>query len=292
MKKIYIRLKEKITEKYYEKLKIFIIFIFMYLLIVALTAETAGPIVKNSLQMRFVYIAAGSFIMGSHSNEPGRDRDEKQHAVTISKGFYISSAEVTQGQWGKIMGYNPSGDKKCGDSCPVEQVSFNECQIFLKKLNKKERTDKYRLPTEAEWEYACRASSETAFSGGDIKNLYCEVDENLDKYDWYCANSNYKLHPVATKKANKWGLYDMHGNVQEWCQDRCTWKDMWKRSTDVKTNTYRDKIVDPLSTQGEYIVFRGGSYKHSARFCRSANRSCFKPNTKRTYIGFRIIRDV
>lgn len=113
--------------------------------------------ITNSLNMKFVYIEPGTFIMGSPKNEVGRDSDEKRHRVVINRGFYISITEVTQGQWQKLMGDNPSAYQDLGSSGPVDQVSWNDCMIFIDKLNRIENTDQYRLPTEAEWEYACRS---------------------------------------------------------------------------------------------------------------------------------------
>ena len=141
-------------------------------------ATGRGKKFTNSLGMEFVLIPAGSFMMGSPSSEKGRDRDEKQHRVTLTKSFYMQTTEVTQGQWKKIMGNNPSYFKNCGDDCPVEQVSWNDAQEFIRKLNRKEGADKYRLPTEAEWEYACRAGSTTRFCFGDS-------DSRLGEYAWY-----------------------------------------------------------------------------------------------------------
>ena len=138
-------------------------------------AEQATYAFTNKLNMRFISIPPGTFIMGSPLDEIGREHDEVQHSVTISKGFYISDTEVTQAQWNKLMGNNPSGFKHLGTDRPVEQVSWNDCMLFIEKLNSMERTDKYRLPTEAEWEYACRAGSKHAFAGGDITEASCNV---------------------------------------------------------------------------------------------------------------------
>ena len=140
------------------------------------------PSYKNSIGIQFVLLKPGSFKMGSPANEPGRKKNEKLHNVTISKGFFISITEITQGQFFKVMKYNPSAFNKCGSDCPVERVSWNQAQAFIKKLNKIESTTKYRLPTEAEWEYACRAGSQTAFSTGKLsKKMYCKLIENLNK---------------------------------------------------------------------------------------------------------------
>jgi len=232
----------------------------------------------NSIGMKFVLIPEGTFMMGSPSDEPGRWNNERQHRVTLSKGFYIQTTEVTQGQWRSIMGSNPSHFKSCGDNCPAEQFSWNDCQDFIRRLNQKEGTNKYRLPTEAEWEYACRAESTTAFANGGITELKCAYDPNLDAMGWYCGNSGGKTHPVGQKKPNAWGLYDMHGNVWEWCQDR------------YEKNYPTGHVTDPKGpSSGTGRVLRGGSWDYSARYCRSALRGWGRPGY-RAYMGFRVAR--
>ena len=167
----------------------------------------------------FVYISPGTFIMGSPEHEPGRRSDEMQHEVTLTKGYFIQTTPVTQEQWKEVMGGNPSNFLQEGGDCPVERVSFNDCQEFLRRINHKGR-HLYRLPTEAEWEYACRAGASTSFFNGEItKKLFWRLDPCLDAIGWYFGNSEKKTHPVAEKQPNAWGLFDMHGNVCEWCQD-------------------------------------------------------------------------
>ncbi|MBF0101303.1 MAG: formylglycine-generating enzyme family protein [Desulfobacterales bacterium] len=251
----------------------------------------------NALKMKFVYINAGSFWMGSPESELGHQPDELLHQVTITHGFYISTTEVTQKQWIRLMGFNPSTFTKCGNKCPVENVSWHECIEFIAKLNKLEKTNSYRLPTEAEWEYAARADTRTAIANGEISYQFCEIDPLLNKIAWYCGNSgeqeptgNLLSHPVAQKIPNAWGIYDMHGNVHEWCQDSCDWKHVWSRETGPVTMTYQQNIVDPLETKGSRRIFRGGSWNQSARYSRSASRSYFHPNTRRNNIGFRIVK--
>lgn len=162
--------------------------------------------------MEFVLIPAGEFMMGSPSDEKGRyDQEGPVHKVTINNPFYMGKYPVTQRQWKKAMGTNPSKFK--GDDLPVENVSWEKIQKFVKVLNEKEGADKYRLPSEAEWEYACWASTQTRYSFGDDES-------KLNEYAWYDKNSGSKTHPVGQKKPNQWGLYDMHGNVSEWVQDR------------------------------------------------------------------------
>ena len=253
-------------------------------------AEQATYAFTNKLDMRFISIPPGTFVMGSPLDEIGREHDELQHSVTISKGFFISETEVTQAQWKKLMGNNPSGFKHLGPDRPVEQVSWNDCMVFIDKLNNLEGTDKYRLPTEAEWEYACRAGSKSAFSGGEITEASCKVITALADMAWYCANANSTTHPVRTRKPNAWGLYDMHGNVHEWCMDSCERGNAWTRRTGVVTGTYKDGVIDPVSTEGELRIFRGGCWNQSSRYARAADRNYFRPIARRTYIGFRLVK--
>lgn len=237
-------------------------------------------------------------MMGSPPAEPGRKWDEKQHKVVITKSFYISATEITQAQWFKLMKYNPSAFKECGGNCPVESVSWHDCQEFIKKLNRIERTQKYRLPTEAEWEYACRAGSKTAFANGEITASQCDIDPNLTKIGWYCGNTGFQKpiiydlspRPVAYKIPNAWGLYDMHGNVNEWCLDSSKTRSLLR--TGVVTTTYdKQKIINPRSKKGPNRIFRGGSWNTSTRYSRSANRGSFLPTAKRSYLGFRLVKE-
>lgn len=262
----------------------------------------------NKLGMRFVMIPKGVFIMGSPKSEPGRNWNEKQHRVVISKNFYMQESEVTQGQWEKLVGFNPSAFSDLGKSYPVDTVSWNEAVEFIQILNKWEGTDKYRLPTEAEWEYACRAGSTTAFSSGPITvfesgqvtEFSCnEPEPALIETAWYCYNTgreaggialDFKPHPVKTKLPNKWGLYDMHGNVQEWVLDSCKWRTFWRGKVGVVTSTYIDNIVDPLEKVGSHRIIRGGGWYQSGKYQRSAYRSYYKPGARRNSLGFRIVR--
>jgi len=229
-----------------------------------------GQKITNSVSMEFVYIKPASFMMGSPSNEPGRDSDEVQHRVKLTKGFYMQKTEVTQGQWKAVMRNNPSNFKNCGDSCPVEKVSWNDVQEFITKLNRRGE-GRYRLPTEAEWEYACRAGSTNRFYFGDDEG-------RLGEYAWYGKNSSSRSHPVARKKPNAWGLYDMHGNVWEWCQD---WYGDYPAGS----------IADPGGPDGgSGRVLRGGSWGHIPRDVRCANRRLGTPARRFRYIGFRLVR--
>ncbi len=231
----------------------------------------------NSLGMEFVYIEPGSFIMGSPEDEPGRSRNEIQHQVTLTQGFYIQTTEVTQGQWQAVMGSNPADFSACGDDCPVEFVSWNDVQAFIDALNSMGEGT-YRLPTEAEWEYVARAGSTTAFANGQITETGTGYDPVLDSMGWYAYNSNGSTHPVAQKQANAWGLYDMHGNVYEWCQDRY--------------GSYpSESVTDPEGPSSITIrVYRGGSWLRTARRCRSAFRSNDRPGFANRDLGFRLVR--
>ena len=232
---------------------------------------------QNSIGMTFVLIPAGRFMMGSPENEPKRDNDEKQHRVTITQDYYMQTTEVTQGQWKAVMGNNPSSFKDCGDVCPVESVSWNDVQSFMKKLNRMDSGYSYRLPTEAEWEYAARAGTTTPFAFG---NCLSTDDENYDgNYPLTgCTKGQYrrKTISVGSLRKNPWGLYDMHGNVYEWCQD---WYGQYPTGS----------VTNPTGpTTGSYRVIRGGSWNDFARYCRSALRNRLDPVYAFDYLGFRL----
>ena len=235
----------------------------------------------NSLGMKFVKIPAGSFMMGSGitpsevASQYGGwanwyKEEHPQHRVAITRPFYIQTTEVTNKTWRYIMLSIHHLISKCPD-CPVS-CSWDATQEMIQQLNERERTNKYRLPTEAEWEYSCRAGSTTRFCFGN------DMDK-LGEYAWHRRNSRGKTHPVAQKKPNSWGLYDMHGNVFEWCQDR-----------------YGKYPPNSVSTSkgpssGSLRVFRGGAWKFDARLSRSAYRDSYVPWVNENYIGFRLVRD-
>ena len=226
----------------------------------------------------FVHIAPGSFVMGSPEDEPGRGSDETQHKVTLTRRYDIQATPVTQGQWKAVMGSNPSCFLQGGEDCPVEGVSWNDCQEFIKRVNK-QGENSYRLPTEAEWEYACRAGARTSFSNGEITELFCRLDPCLDTIGWYCGNSNRMTHPVAEKNPNAWSLFDMLGNVYEWCQD---WYGEY---------TAMPKL-DPLGAAfGPGRVVRGGSWFSNSQNCRSASRFYRTANSRSDFVGFRLARE-
>jgi len=247
----------------------------------SLFADEKKPII-NSIGMKFVYIPSGTFMMGSPENEPGRSKDETLHKVTLTKGFYMQTTEVTVEQWKAVVGNDPIKLRGCGDNCPVENVSWNDAHIFIRKLNEKEGIGKYRLPTEAEWEYAARAGAATPFAFGNC--LSTDLANYLgDEYQLQgCPNgiSRKKTVPVGSFSPNMYGLYDMHGNMWEWCQD---WYD---------ENYPVGSVTDPVGTSaGSTRVLRGGSQNFHAWRCRSATRgNDSQDNGYRDY-GFRLVRE-
>jgi uncharacterized repeat protein (TIGR02543 family) len=240
------------------------------------TASIESKLCANTIGMEFVLIPAGEFEMGLPPDEVGRYGNEGPiHHVNIGKAFYMCKYEVTQKQWREIMGDKPSYFE--GDDLPVEKVSWDDVQEFIKKLNEKEGTDKYRLPSEAEWEYACQAGTTTRYSFGDDES-------KLGDYAWYRDNSGRKTHPVGQKKPNPWGLYDMHGNVREWVED-CWHSDYNGAPTDGSAWILACKF------DGAGRVFRGGSCDSYARNCRSALRNRGDPRRHLYDFGFRILKE-
>jgi formylglycine-generating enzyme required for sulfatase activity len=231
----------------------------------------AGEELVNTIGMKFRLIQPGSFMMGSDKGDP----DEKPaHKVTLTKRFYMGVYEVTQEEWEKVMGSNRSRFK--GPKNPVEMVSWEDAQEFIRKLSDRERVT-YRLPTEAEWEYACRAGTTTEFYWGDDVGL-----QEIGRYAWYAGNldgSKLDTKPVGQKKPNAWGLYDMSGNVWEWCQDWYAEKYPLERQTDP---------VGPKS--GSRRVIRGGSWSYYVSPCRSALRDWLRPAVRSESLGFRLVR--
>ena len=230
--------------------------------------------ITNSIGMEFVLIPAGEFDMGSPSNEVGRYNNEGPvHSVTISNAYYMGKYEVTIKQWRDVMRTNPSNWE--GDNLPVESVSWNDAQEFIKKLNQKEGADKYRFPSEAEWEYAVRAGTTTRYYFGDDAG-------KLGNYAWYDDNSGSRPHPVGEKRPNSWGLYDMHGNVWEWVQD--SWH-----------GDYNGAPTDGSAWEsggGSLRVLRGGSWSSFTRYCQSAGRCSFDPSSRDFNVGFRLLMEV
>ena len=224
-------------------------------------AEKNNPIAD----MEFVQIPAGEFRIGSESEEAFY-LEEPVTRVRISRGFWLGKYEVTQGQWQAVMGSNPSFFDECGPDCPVENVSWEDAQEFIRRLNAAVGEERYRLPTEAEWEYAARAGT-----SGDRYG-------NLDAIAWYSGNSGDRTHPVGRKAPNAWGLYDMLGNVWEWTQD---WYGDYPGGS----------VTDPQgSASGSERVFRGGSWGNNARSCRASYRINYSPGIRDYDLGFRLLR--
>ena len=222
----------------------------------------------NSIGMELVWCPPGTFWMGSPEDEAGRRDWETLHQVTLTRGFWIGRFPVTQGQWEEVMGGNPSRFKESGPDAPVEEVSWDDAQEFCLALGQRDGRE-YRLPTEAEWEYACRAGSTGAWCFGDD-------EEMLGDYAWYYGNSDDRTHPVGRKKPNAWGIHDMHGNVFEWCQD-------WYGDYPEGPTT------DPVGPKGgSDRGYRGGGWNYGAGGCRSALRSGDDPVRRRSFMGFRV----
>jgi formylglycine-generating enzyme required for sulfatase activity len=251
-----------------------------------------------------VYVPAGTFIMGSPTDEPGRGSDETQHQVTLTGAIYVSTYEVTQSEWVAVMGWNESSFP--GVNRPVETVTWYDAVSYCNQRSTadglmpaytltgvvysgnhitsatvtwNQAGNGYRLLTEAEWEYACRATSTTAFCNGGITNLQCTpLDPNLDQVGWYCGNASSMTHDVGGKTANASGLKDMHGNVWEWCWDRY--------------GAYpAGQLTDPTGpASGSYRVMRGGCWSDYAQHCRSAYRTLIYPDGRGYFLGFRLSR--
>jgi len=272
---------EKIEETFWSNKKLFIKFSFYTFIVMALASWVVLYYFQKPLRhtiqfseiigLQFVHIPSGTFTIGSPTSETDRYEDEKQVDVTLTEGFYLQTTEVTQWQWRAVMGKNPSFFQDCGDNCPVEHVSWNDVQEFIHQLNLKEGVDIYRLPTEAEWEYACRAGSKKRFCYGDD-------EQRLREYAWFAENSEGRTHPVGQKKPNAWGLYDMHGNVWEWCQD-------WYGEYPGKA------VIDPKGpSKGPKRVNRGASVVNASWNVRNALRTSDPPDFNGGLTGFRIVK--
>ena len=264
----------------------------------------------------WVCVEAGRFTMGSDElAETDRDDDETQHQVTITRPFWINATEVTQAEWVAVMGNNPAYDKACGETCPVDSITWFQAIAFANGLSSKEGFlpcyDKvgggaydataamgkqpvrwaagvactgFRLPTEAEWEYAARAGTTPSFSAGPLTpGTNCSVvDPSLSAVAWYCANTD-RPKSVAQKQPNAVGLYDVHGNVREWVWDQT-----------VKSQDYAaTAVTDPIgNSSGDHRVNRGGGYLSHGVNCRSANRDSVQPDTTAKDIGVRLARSL
>ena len=226
--------------------------------------------------IEFVQIPAGEFLMGSTSLEaPDHERPVTQ--VRISRGYWLGKHEVTQAEWEAVMGSNPSNFDECGPDCPVENVSWEDVQKFIRRLNAAVGEERYRLPTEAEWEYAARAGTSEDTYAGNLTDPYGR-DPVLEGIAWYRRNSGGRTQPVGQKAPNAWGLYDMLGNVNEWVQD---WYGDYPGGV----------VTDPRGPEsGSVRVMRGGSWHFHSRCCRVTERYGSPPGHGGGSVGFRLLR--
>jgi formylglycine-generating enzyme required for sulfatase activity len=278
--------------------------------------EQSGPD-GGTPQGTWIKIAAGTFTMGSPPGEKCRYANETQHPVTLTRGFELQSTEVTVGQFNAIMGYNPAAFHASGacasDSCPVETVSWHESAAYCNALSQLTGRPKcyscagagitsscapaqaysddkifscggYRLPTEAEWEYAYRAKTTTALYNGELTTCQNAADPKASQIAWYKQNASGRTHPVAQLNPNPWKLYDMAGNVWEWCHDRST-------TNEGPPDLGPQQATDPWgASSGAYRVLRSGTWYWHAETLRAANRYSRNASEKYDSIGFRCLR--
>ena len=266
----------------FKTIKLCILVSWVLVLLIPRSGIGAGTYKDPATGIEFVFVKGGCFQMGS---ENGGINERPVHTACVGD-FFMGKYEVTQKQWKLVMGDNPSFFDSCGDNCPVENVSWADAQGFIGRLNQKAGANRYRLPTEAEWEYAARAGSKAKYSFGDD-------DRDLGDYAWYDKNSssseapewyyNNRLikacpHPVGQKKPNAWGLYDMYGNVWEWVDDGY--------------GDYRpERVQNPTGpSAGSNRVYRGGSWDSSADLCRAAKRFVSYRLSTEGDRGFRLVR--
>ncbi|MEM7385133.1 MAG: formylglycine-generating enzyme family protein [Verrucomicrobiota bacterium] len=223
-----------------------------------------GKVMVEGVPFGFRWIPPGAFVMGAPEEEKGRRESEPLKEVEVTEGFWMLETPVTQQMWLTIERKDPSHFEKV--ECPVERVSWEDCQSFIGQLNQRIPRLNAALPTEALWEYACRAGTRSAFNDGSPCTKPQGIDPALEKLGWYDRNSDARTQAVREKDPNAWGLYDMHGNVWEWCQDE---------TTEFGNSARR--------------VVRGGSWNFSAGYCRSAARLAFVPEYRYGYLGFRLV---
>jgi len=275
--------------------------------------DAAKPDQGTSILGTWVTIKPGTFWMGSPASEKCSDSDEARHKVTLTRKVQVMAHEVTQKQFYDLMAYQPYYFPSCGKDCPAEEVSWHEAVAYCNALSSKNSLKTcyscsgggvsvsckaaaayaggniydcpgYRLPTEAEWEYVYRAGTSTAYYSGaeDVAGCYSctTVDANAHKIGWYCYNTYFynKTKPVGKKAPNKWGLYDMAGNVWEWCHDA------------YQSNLGTTAVKDPVITTGSKRILRGGAWNNFSRMMRAANRMGYDPSKRDKDIGFRCVR--
>lgn len=248
--------------------------------------SSVKPVFMDSLGIVFRLVPRGSFLMGSQPDEQGWQvwQEKPKKMIRIRQSFYLSQTEVTQRQWAKVMHTVPWQEHKdvvSGDNYPAVYISCEDAIAFCEKLSEMEGAC-YRLPKEDEWEYACRAETDTRFSFGDDKD-----DVLLVQHAWYSKNASGRgegwPHEVARKKPNPWGFYDMHGNVFEWCMD-------WFEERDEEPDAYDETTYPKRSAGSIYRIMRGGSWASDAGLCRSGSRVWDTPDLRSGLVGFRVVR--
>jgi len=240
-----------------------------------LTSPLKSKFYNNTLETTFILIKPSEFEMGSPDHENGRNIDEIQKRISIQQHFYIMATEITQKQWYKLMGTKPWQGKNYtieGDNYPATNISWNDCQEFIDKLNQKENTKKYRLPLEAEWEFVCRAGTITRFNWGEKIDCSKANFGNGLLEDKCNDNNTGQIKDVTSYAPNKWGIYNMHGNVWEWCNE----------------NYLNPKTNEKTS----YKITRGGGWHSNPNLCRSANRGKCRPEQRLNDQGFRLISEI
>ena len=254
-----------------------------FLLLTTAYAKPAGHVMYAKLSgdtaIKLRWIPPGHFTMGSPANELGRGGNEDQVSVTLTRGYYLAETELTQAQWKRVIPENPSAFR--GDTLPVETITWEDARRFCDLLNQQQRKAgilpkgyHWDLPTESQWEYACRAGTTAALHHGIDLTSVDRRCGHLNQVAWYQGNAAGQTRPVGSKKANRWGLRDMHGNVWEWCRD-----------------SYEERHpggIDPWISRGTNHVRRGGSAGYQARNCRAANRDGLDPAAKGNGLGLRL----